>query len=86
MKQLEAKSLVLLRHRLKALRLPRSGPSARRSLAGPPRTTSITSPTCSRSQSSSCSSASKAAERRLKAARFPAVKSLESSTSPRAPR
>jgi len=59
MKATEQKSVLLLRHHLKALRLPTSELSARRLLNGPQPTTSITSPTCS-----SCSSSSFWTERR----------------------
>ena len=51
MKKLETKSLVLLKHHLKALKLPTIQPSARRLPAAVPRTTSIT-------WASFCSSAS----------------------------
>ncbi len=78
MKATETKSVVLLHHHLKALRLPTVGAECEKVAQPPPPTMPTTSPTCCSSASSSCSTREKrAAERRLKAARFPTIKTLE---------
>ena len=79
MKALESKSLVLLRHHLKALRLPTIGAEcekvARRAAAdGSDHLTYLLQVT----ELELLERERKAAERRLKAARFPSLKSLES--------
>ena len=79
MSKTETKSTVLLKHHLKALKLPTMHRRVREGgRAGAPRRTSITSASCSSSASGSCSSGSGGRpQRRLKAARFPTVKTLE---------
>jgi DNA replication protein DnaC len=79
MNRLESKSLVLLRHHLKALRLPTIGMEcekvARRAASdGSDHLTYLLQVT----ELELLERERKAAERRLKAARFPSIKSLES--------
>jgi DNA replication protein DnaC len=79
MKQLEAKSVVLLHHHLKALRLPTIGSEcekvARRAAADG---VDHLSYLLQLLELELLERERKAAERRLKAARFPSIKSLES--------